>query len=49
MHRDTPSFQLAPEPVDPDAEDNLDPINAWILESNRDRSRSDICGGWQGL
>ena len=42
----TPHFPLDPAGLDPDVEENLDPINAWIHESNLARPWADVHRDW---
>jgi hypothetical protein len=42
-----PTYQLHPNALDPDVEENLERINAWIHESNENRSWEDVHVDWQ--
>ncbi len=42
-----PHYSLGPEGLDPDSEENLEQINAWIHETNLDRSWSDVYRDWK--
>src|SRR5512142_2287421 len=42
----TPHFPLEPAGPDPDVEENLDRINAWIHESNLARPWADVHRDW---
>jgi hypothetical protein len=41
-----PDFRLDPANLDPDVEENLDHINAWIHASNLDRPWADVYRDW---
>lgn len=43
-----PRLPAWPAELRPEAEEDLEPINAWIYETNRDRPWSDVYGHWQG-
>ncbi len=41
-----PQYRLGPEGLDPDAEENLEAINAWIHDTYRDTPWSEVYGTW---
>jgi len=45
-HRD-PEYELGPEGLDPDNEQNLERINAWIHETNAGRPWIQVYGNWR--
>jgi hypothetical protein len=47
LHNREPDFHLGPEGLDPDAEENLELINAWIHETNLNRSWLDVHRDWR--
>lgn len=42
-----PSFPEWPENIDPNEEEPVDPINAWIYATHRDRSWADVYRDWR--
>ena len=42
-----PQYDLGPNGLDPDNEENLEGINAWIHETNIDRPWTDVYGNWR--
>jgi hypothetical protein len=42
-----PEYDLGPEGLDPDNEENLEAINAWIHETNLDRPWMEVYGNWR--
>ena len=42
-----PDYHLGPDGLDPDNEDNLERINAWIHQANLDRPWMDVYGNWR--
>jgi hypothetical protein len=46
LHNREPEFPRWPESLEPEAED-VDPINAWILETNRAKPASAVYGDWR--
>ena len=42
-----PQFPGWPETLDPDSDDDLDQVNAWIFETNRDRAWESVYKDWR--
>src|SRR5512140_179342 len=42
-----PDYQLGPEGLDPDSEENLERINVWIHTANLDRPWADVQRDWR--
>jgi hypothetical protein len=42
-----PDYDLGPEGLDPDNEQNLERINAWIHQTNLDRPWMEVYGNWR--
>ncbi len=42
-----PEYDLGPDGLDPDNEENLESINAWIHDTNLDRPWMEVYGNWR--
>jgi hypothetical protein len=42
-----PEYPRWPEALNPDSEEDLDPINAWIYETSRDKPWERVYGDWR--
>ena len=42
-----PTFPAWPFGLDPESDENTEPLNAWIYESNRDRTWAEVHRDWQ--
>jgi len=47
LHDREPAFSIWPAGLDPDSEDDLDPINTWIHETYRERAWSSVYRDWR--
>jgi hypothetical protein len=47
LHDHEPAFPNWPSHLDPDAEDSTDSINAWIYESNREKTWAVVHQAWK--
>ncbi len=47
LNNRVPDFHLDPKGLDPDAEENLERINAWIHETNLNRPWAEVHQSWQ--
>ncbi len=47
LHRQTPTFPGWPEGLDPEADEDLEQVNAWIYQTNRDRPWASVYQDWK--
>lgn len=47
QHNQEPQFPVWSPTIDPELEDNTDPINTWIYEANRDQPWAQVYQRWQ--
>ncbi|HST03828.1 MAG TPA: ClbS/DfsB family four-helix bundle protein [Chloroflexia bacterium] len=47
LHNREPAYPAWPGELDPDLEENLDRINTWIYETNRDKPWSSVYADWR--
>ena len=47
LHNREPEFPNWPASLSPDSEEDLDQVNAWIYETNRDKSWSTVYEDWR--